>query len=62
MFYNTAFCGQWGGWDPVNRLNRIHWMTEVTSTDRTESVHNHCVIKVFGGVFELSLDFDFLML
>ena len=29
-------------------------MTAVTPTDRPKSVHNSCVIKVFGGVFMLS--------
>ena len=27
------------------------WVTAVTPTDRPKSVHNRCVIKVFGGVF-----------
>ena len=26
-------------------------MTDVTPTDRPKSVHNRCVIEVFGGVF-----------
>ena len=32
-------------------------MTVVTLTDRPESVCNHCVIEVFGGVFVLSIGF-----
>ena len=36
-------------------------MTIVTQTDHPKSVHNRCVIEVFGGVFVLSccfLDFS----
>ena len=36
-------------------------MTVVTPTDRPKSVHNLCVIEVFGGVSVLTLDFHFLM-
>ena len=33
------------------------WMTDVTPTDRPKSVRNRCVIKVFSGVFVLSIGF-----
>ena len=36
-------------------------MSIFTPTDRPKSVHNHCAVKVFGGVFVLSscvLDFS----
>ena len=46
-----------------SRFNHISWVTIVTQTDRPKSVHNRCVIEVFGGVFVLSLCFlIFLML
>ena len=32
-------------------------MTVVTPTDRPKSVHNRCVIEVFGGVFVMSIGF-----
>ena len=32
-------------------------VTEVTSNDRSKSVHNCCAIEHFGGVFSLSLCF-----
>ena len=35
----------------VNRFNHTSGVTAVTPTDRPKSVHNRCVIKVFGGVF-----------
>ena len=44
------FCSQWEGWVPVNRFNHTSWMTFVTPTDRPKSVHNRCVVEVFGGV------------
>ena len=34
-------------------------MTVVTPTDRPKSVRNRSVIEVFGGVFVLSIDFEF---
>ena len=57
----SSFCGQWEGWDPVNRFNHTSWVAIVTPTDRPKSVRNHCVIEDFGGVFVLSrcfLDFS----
>ena len=32
-------------------------MIKRTTTDRPQSVRNRCVIKVFGGVMVLSIDF-----
>ena len=32
-------------------------MTVVTQTDRPKSVHNRCVIEVFGGIFVLSIGY-----
>ena len=34
-------------------------MAVVTPTDRPKSVHNRCVIEGFGGVFVLSMIFEF---
>ena len=34
-------------------------MTVVTPTDRSKSAHNRFVIEVFGGVFVLSIRFEF---
>ena len=34
-------------------------MTIVTRTDRPKSVRNRCVIEVSGGVFVLSIGFEF---
>ena len=48
------FCGEWEGWALVNWFNHTSWVPAVTPTDRPKSVHNSCVIKVFGGVFMLS--------
>ena len=42
---------------PVNRLNHTSWMTVVSPTDSPKSVRKRCVIKVFGGVFVLSIGF-----
>ena len=50
-------CGEWEGWDPVNRFNNTSWVAVVTPTDRPKSVRNRCVIKVFGSAFMLSLSF-----
>ena len=47
-------CGEWEGWDPVNWFNHTSLVAIVTPTDRPKSVCNSCVIKVFGGVCELS--------
>ena len=45
---------------PFNsRFNHTSWMEDVTSTDCPKSVHNCCVIEVFGGVFVLSIGFFF---
>ena len=60
-FWLHGFCGKWEGWDPVNRFNHTSWVAIVTPTDRPKSVHNRCVIEVFGGVFVLTrcfLDFS----
>ena len=43
-------CGEWEGWDPVNRFNHTCWLAVVTPTDRPESVRNRCVIEIFVGV------------
>ena len=56
-FYFNFFCSSWEGFVPVNRFNHTSWMTVVTITDRLKSVHNRCVIEVFGGVFVLSIGF-----
>ena len=54
-------CGESEGWDPVNRFNQTSWAAVIAPTDRPKSVHNRCVIEVFGGVFVLSCCFlDFL--
>ena len=45
--------------DPVNRFNHTSFLAIVTPTDRAKSVHNRCVIKVFGGVFVVALLFGF---
>ena len=50
-------CGEWEGWDPVNRFNHTSWMGTFTQTDRSKSVRNRCVIEVFGGVCALSCCF-----
>ena len=52
-FWLHGFCGQWEGWDPVNRFNHTSWVAIVTSTDRHKSARNRCVMEVFGGVFVL---------
>ena len=44
-------------WVPVNQFNHTSWMTAATPTDRCKAVRNRCVIKVFGGVFVLSIIF-----
>ena len=45
----------------VNRFNHTSGVTTVTPTDRPKSVHNRCVIKIFGGVFYVvTLLFGFL--
>ena len=43
-------CGWWEGWVPVNRFNHTSRVT-VTLADRSKSIRNRCVIKVFGGDF-----------
>ena len=56
-------CGEWEGWDSVNRFNYTSWVAIVFPTDRPKSVRNRCVIEVFGGVFVLSrcfLDFQWM--
>ena len=35
---------------PVNQVNHTSWVAEVTSTDRSKSVRNRCVIELFCGV------------
>ena len=40
---------------PLNWFNHISWVAVVTPTDRPKSVGSRCVIKLFGGVFVLSL-------
>ena len=37
--------------------NHTGWVAVVTPTDCPKSVHNPCVIEVFGGVFVLSYCF-----
>ena len=39
-------CGEWQGWDPVNRFNYTSWVAIVTQTDHPKSVRNRCVIRV----------------
>ena len=43
--------------DPAlgNRFNHTSLVAVVTQTDRPKSVHNRCVIEVFGGVFCVAL-------
>ena len=45
---------RWEGWarKPVNHTS---WMDLGIPTDRPKSVRNRCVIKLFGGVFLLSI-------
>ena len=40
-----------------NPFSQTSWVAVVTSNDRPKSVHNRCVIEIFGGVFVLSLCF-----
>ena len=60
-FWLQIFCGWLKGWNPVNRFTHTSWTTVVTPTDRPKSVRNLCVIKDFGVVLVLSLDFHFLI-
>ena len=53
-FDYTAFAVSGKVFDPVNRFNHTSWVGIVTPTGRPKSVHNCCVIEVFGGVFVLS--------
>ena len=39
---------------PVKPVNHTSWVTVITPTDRPKSVHNRCVIELFGDVFVLS--------
>ena len=55
IIYNC--CGEWEGLAPVNRFNHTNWLAVVTLSDRPKSVHNRCVIEMFGCVFVLSLCF-----
>ena len=57
-FWLHGCCGKWECWALVNQFNHVCWMTAVTPNDRPKSVHNSCVIKVFGGVFMLSRCFS----
>ena len=50
-FWLHSFCGKLRGWDPVNRFNHTSWVSIATPTDGSKSVHNLCVIEVFGGIF-----------
>ena len=29
----AAFCGQWEGWNPINRFKATSWVAAVTPTD-----------------------------
>ena len=51
-----SFCGKLKGGDNLNRFNYTSWVT-VVLFDRLKSVHNNCVIEVFGGGFALLLCF-----
>ena len=53
ILYLLAVAGS-GKVGPVNRLNHTSWVTVDTPTDCPESVHNRCVIELFGDVFVLS--------
>ena len=53
-FWLHGFCGQWKGWDLVNRFYHNSWVAIVDPTDCPNSVRNRCVNEVFGGVFVLS--------
>ena len=46
-FWWHSFFGYWEGFDPVNQLSLISWMTEVTPNDRPKSVRNRYVIKIW---------------
>ena len=39
---------------PVKPVNHTSLVTVITPTDRPKSVHNHCVIELFGDMFVLS--------
>ena len=43
----------------VNWFNHNSWITVVTPTDNPKSVHNRCVIEVFGGVLCCQCVFEF---
>ena len=32
-------------------VNHTSWVAVATPTDRPKSIHNRCVIELFGGVF-----------
>ena len=47
----------WCCYSKLTGLTTISWVDVVTPIDRPQSVCNHCVIEVFGGVIVLSLCF-----
>ena len=64
-FWLHGCCGEWDGWDPVNRFNHTSWVAIVTPTNRPKSVRNYysCVCnRSFWwrfSVVTLSLGFVF---
>ena len=57
----SSFCGQWEGYDPVNRFNHTNLVAIVAPTDRPKSARSRCVIEVFGGVLCCHVAFWILM-
>ena len=52
-----SFCGLWEGSAPANWFNHICWIDIVTPTNRLNSNHIHCAIKVFVAFYIVTLLF-----